>query len=104
MPGDDDVQPVSTDPLGPEPEAQPDRHAQPVDHEQPPRLPFPVVGVGASAGGLEAFTAFLTAVRPASGMAYVFVQHLPPERESMMAEILRSGRACACSRSRTGWR
>src|SRR5215207_4689223 len=71
-----------------QPDEQSDRMAQPVDDEQPPRLPFPVVGVGASAGGLEAFTEFLSAMRPDSGMAFVFVQHLPPERESMIADIL----------------
>ena len=62
--------------------------AQPVDAEQPPRLPFPVVGIGASAGGLEAVGEFLDAMPPDSGMAFVLVQHLPPDRESMMAEIL----------------
>ena len=60
----------------------------PVDHENPPRLPFPVVGIGASAGGLEAMTEFITAMRADSGMAFVFIQHLPPERESMIADIL----------------
>ena len=42
-------------PVPPPPDAQADRQAEPIDHEQPPRLPFVVVGVGASAGGLEAF-------------------------------------------------
>ena len=73
---------------GAQPEGDADRMAMPVDAEQPPRLPFPVVGVGASAGGLEAFSEFLAALRPDSGMAFVFIQHLPPERESMIAEIL----------------
>jgi hypothetical protein len=36
-------------PMGAEPEAEPNRLAEPVDLEQPPRLPFPVVGIGASA-------------------------------------------------------
>jgi PAS domain S-box-containing protein len=67
---------------------EPDRQAQPVDAEAPPRLPFPVVGIGASAGGLEAVSAFLGAMRPDSGMAFVLVQHLPPDRESLLAEIL----------------
>src|SRR5262249_17380842 len=65
-----------------------DRMTQPVDAEQPPRLAFPVVGIGASAGGLEAISEFLADVRPDSGMAYVFVQHLPPTGESMLVEIL----------------
>src|SRR3954470_10522814 len=75
-------------PTAPEPTEQVDRQAQPVDHENPPKLPFPVVGIGASAGGLEAMIAFTSAMRPDSGMAFVFIQHLPPERESMVAEIL----------------
>jgi len=47
-----------------------------------------VVGVGASAGGLEAFERFLRRVPPASGLAFVLVQHLDPEHESILAEIL----------------
>src|SRR3954471_9533255 len=71
-----------------EPAGEPDRLTQPVDAEQPPRLPFPVVGIGASAGGIEAVGEFLDAMRPDSGMAFVVIQHLPADRESMMAEIL----------------
>src|SRR5436189_6231728 len=65
-----------------------DRMAQPVDREEAPRLPFAVVGIGASAGGLEAFSEFFDAMPPDSGMSFVLIQHLPPERESMMASIL----------------
>src|SRR5512144_1548336 len=50
-----------------------------------------VVGIGASAGGLEAFERFLRRAPPASGIAFVLVQHLDPEHESILAEIL--GRA-----------
>ena len=67
---------------------EPDRQSMPVDREAPPRLPFPVIGIGASAGGLEAFSAFFEAMDPNSGMAFVLVQHLPPDRESLIAEIL----------------
>ncbi|HEX3358161.1 MAG TPA: chemotaxis protein CheB, partial [Tepidisphaeraceae bacterium] len=67
---------------------QPDRAAEPADVEPPPRLPFPVVGVGASAGGLEAFIEFLKVMRPDSGMAFVLIQHLPPDRESLLTDIL----------------
>ena len=76
------------DPEGDEPLAERDRQAQPVDSELPPNLPFPVVGVGASAGGIEAFSQLLSAMPADSGMAFVLVQHLPPDRESMMPEIL----------------
>jgi two-component system CheB/CheR fusion protein len=70
------------------PEEQHDRQAQAVDHEEAPRLPFPVVGIGASAGGLEAFIEFFEAMSPEPGIAFVIVQHLPPDRTSMVAEIL----------------
>ncbi|VTT99032.1 mcp methyltransferase with pas pac sensor : Methylase of chemotaxis methyl-accepting protein OS=Rhizobium leguminosarum bv. trifolii WSM2012 GN=Rleg10DRAFT_2965 PE=4 SV=1: CheB_methylest: CheR_N: CheR: PAS_10 [Gemmataceae bacterium] len=65
-----------------------ERLTAPPDDARAPRLPFPVVGIGASAGGLEAYTEFLRACPPDAGMAYVLVQHLPPDRESLLAEIL----------------
>jgi two-component system CheB/CheR fusion protein len=49
---------------------------------------FPVVGVGASAGGLEAFTQLLQRLPTDTGMAFVLVQHLHPEYESALTEIL----------------
>ncbi len=49
---------------------------------------FPVVGVGASAGGLEAFKRLIRSIPPASGMAFILVQHLEPNHESLLAEIL----------------
>jgi two-component system CheB/CheR fusion protein len=69
---------------------QPDRQAQPLatNGEETPRLDFPVVGIGASAGGLEAFIEFFDAMPSDSGMAFVAVQHLSPDRESLVAEIL----------------
>ena len=48
----------------------------------------PVVGLGASAGGLEAFQTFLGATPSDSGLAFVLVQHLDPNHESMLAELL----------------
>ena len=48
----------------------------------------PVVGVGASAGGLEAFTHLLQALPVDTGMAFVLVQHLAPTHPSALAEIL----------------
>jgi two-component system, chemotaxis family, CheB/CheR fusion protein len=50
--------------------------------------PCPVVGLGASAGGLEAYQNFLAAASPDAGLAYVLVQHLDPNHESMLAELL----------------
>ena len=52
------------------------------------RAPFPVVGIGASAGGLEALTALLKALSPDLGMAYIIVPHLDPHRESAFSQIL----------------
>src|SRR4051812_19005784 len=65
-----------------------DRTAHAVRDEEPPRLSFPVVGIGASAGGLAAVMEFFRARPPASGMAFVSVQHLAPDRESLVAEII----------------
>lgn len=48
----------------------------------------PVIGLGASAGGLEAFQTFLAAAPADAGFAYVLVQHLDPNHESMLAELL----------------
>ena len=52
------------------------------------RASFPVVGVGASAGGLEAFTDLLGALPAATGMAFVLVQHLDPTHESILPKLL----------------
>ena len=49
---------------------------------------FPIVGIGASAGGLEALEHFLGRVPAGSGMAFVIVQHLDPTHQGIMAEIL----------------
>jgi two-component system, chemotaxis family, CheB/CheR fusion protein len=54
--------------------------------EAPRRLP--VVGIGASAGGLEAASSFFNEVPSHLGMAYVVVLHLDPARESKLSEIL----------------
>ncbi|WP_294824510.1 chemotaxis protein CheB, partial [uncultured Flavobacterium sp.] len=51
---------------------------------------FPIVGVGASAGGLDAFKKLLSNIPQNSGMAYVLVQHLAPAHESLLPEILRA--------------
>src|SRR6266487_2581854 len=75
--------------------AQPDTSAPAVaspeddgsDHSQP-ALPFPVVCVGASAGGLEAFTQLLGALPTDTGMAFVLITHLSPSHASHLAEIL----------------
>ncbi|HTU40429.1 MAG TPA: chemotaxis protein CheB [Candidatus Aquilonibacter sp.] len=52
------------------------------------RTGFPIVAVGASAGGLEAFSALLRALPPQPGLALVFIPHLDPKHESAMPELL----------------
>ncbi len=64
--------------------------------EETPQSPhsgagFPIVGIGASAGGLAAFEAFFSGM-PADidpGMAFVLVQHLAPDHKSILAELIR---------------
>jgi two-component system CheB/CheR fusion protein len=52
-------------------------------------LGFPIVGIGASAGGLEAFEQFFTNMPYDSGMAFVLVQHLDPTHKSILADLIR---------------
>jgi len=52
---------------------------------------FPIVGIGASAGGLEALELFLANVPADSGMAFVIIQHLDPTHKGIMAELLQRG-------------
>ena len=49
---------------------------------------FPIVGIGASAGGLEAMTQLLRALPSETGMAFVLVQHLDPTHESALTSLL----------------
>ncbi|WP_291860117.1 chemotaxis protein CheB, partial [Marinilabilia sp.] len=49
---------------------------------------MPIVGIGASAGGLEALELFLKNVPEKSGMAYIVVQHLDPTQKGMLPELL----------------
>src|SRR5690349_11272572 len=54
-----------------------------------PRPSIPqIVGVGASAGGLEAFTELLSHLPDDTGMAFVLIQHLDPRHESHLADLL----------------
>ena len=58
-----------------------------VRKETPPPA-VPVVGIGASAGGLEAFTALLKALPPDTGMAFVLISHLGHEQKSILDQLL----------------
>lgn len=61
---------------------------QPAGRVQTGGATFPIVGIGASAGGLEAFSELLTALPLDTGMAFVLIQHLEAEHESMLTELL----------------
>lgn len=52
------------------------------------KKPFLIVGIGASAGGYEAFAQLLEKISPDTGMAFVQVQHLDPTHESKLSELL----------------
>ena len=63
-----------------------------VEPASEPKSPaFPVVGIGASAGGISAFEAFFSTMPPESdpGMAFVLVQHLARDHKSILAELIR---------------
>lgn len=55
------------------------------EHSVPP---FPIVGIGASAGGLEAFEKFFTHIASDTGIAFVIVKHLDPNYDSMLVDII----------------
>ncbi len=56
--------------------------------EQSKQTDFPIVGIGASAGGLEALEAFVSEIAPESGMAFVVVSHSHPDHKTRLPEIL----------------
>jgi len=70
---------------------RPNRSVRAVRKKAPLRsadVSFPIVGIGASAGGLEAIEQFLRHVPAGSGMAFVIVQHLDPTHKGIMAQLL----------------
>ncbi|HEY0180778.1 MAG TPA: chemotaxis protein CheB, partial [Dokdonella sp.] len=78
----------------PPPSALPGVNDAAPEHTDPEHgLPFPIVCIGASAGGIDATTALLGAIEPSVGAAFVVVQHLDPTHPTALAEIL--GRATA---------
>src|ERR1039458_4960443 len=67
---------------------KPAKVAPPETPASPANVSFPIVGIGASAGGLEALERFLGHVPAGSGMAFVIVQHLDPTHKGVMPELL----------------
>jgi two-component system, chemotaxis family, CheB/CheR fusion protein len=57
-------------------------------HSRKKRNSFPVVGIGASAGGFESISTLLKNLRPDTGLAFVIIQHLGPESHSTLANLL----------------
>src|SRR5205809_4404447 len=69
--------------------SQPPVEKSPVSTAPSPKTsPFPIVGIGASAGGLDAFTELLKHLPTDMGMGFVLVQHLDPDHESALVQIL----------------
>ncbi|MCP4700981.1 MAG: PAS domain-containing protein [Gammaproteobacteria bacterium] len=79
MPAKEKKMPVKKRPKAPSPQA-----------EKTPseKKTFPIIGIGASAGGLAAFEKFFTNMPADSGMAFVLVQHMNPTRKSMLAGLV----------------
>src|SRR5207302_8342308 len=65
---------------------------------------FPIVGVGASAGGLEAFTQLLKALPVNTGMAFILIQHLDPAHSSMLTQALAKTTAMKVLEAQNGLR
>jgi PAS domain S-box-containing protein len=65
---------------------------------------FPIVGIGASAGGLDAFKKFFSAMPADTGTAFVLIQHLDPTRESRIAELVGTHTPMRVVQARDGMR
>src|ERR1019366_10732820 len=63
---------------------------------------FPIVAIGASAGGLDAFRKLLDALPADNGMAFILVQHLDPTHDSMMVHLLAGNTAMPVSQATDG--
>lgn len=64
------------------------RAKRPASQEE---MAFPIIGIGASAGGFEALEQFIAHIPEKCGMAFVIVQHLDPTRKGLMPELLQRG-------------
>lgn len=65
---------------------------------------FPVVAIGASAGGLEAYKEFFHVLPSDTGMAFVVVQHLDPSHDSMLTEIIAKATVMSVEEVKSGVR
>jgi two-component system CheB/CheR fusion protein len=71
-----------------QPESQPPESIAPNLESENENPSFCLVGIGASAGGLEAFTQFLGALPTDTGMAFVLLQHLEPNHTSLLTQLI----------------
>ena len=60
----------------------------PSENKIPSRSQFPIVGIGASAGGLEALEQFFANMPSETGLAFVVIQHLDPTHVGILPELL----------------
>jgi two-component system CheB/CheR fusion protein len=70
----------------------------------PPATSCPIVGIGASAGGLDAFKKFFAAMPPDAGLAFVLIPHLDPTHDSLMVELLTKQTAMSVAEAADGTR
>ncbi|ABE65171.1 MCP methyltransferase, CheR-type (plasmid) [Nitrobacter hamburgensis X14] len=77
----------------------PDQSGVIATKRRPPSL---VVGIGASAGGLDAFKSFFEGVPADTGMSFVLVQHLDPNHKSLLVELLRPHTSMRVEEARDG--
>jgi two-component system CheB/CheR fusion protein len=84
------------------PKTKPAKPAATSKSTRPPAARFPVVGIGASAGGLEAVTSLLKHLPEDTGMAFVVVQHLDPAHESALSSLLSRATEMTVSEARDG--
>ena len=90
QPDPSDLRPIALGSLSSS-DAQPVSTVEGLGDEDAPAengVPFPIVGVGASAGGLEAVKKLLLALPADTGASFVIIQHLAPDHASNLAEIL----------------
>lgn len=73
-----------------------------VDQQENTAALFPIVGIAASAGGLEAFTQLLKHLLTDTGMAFVLIQHLDPNHKSLLSEILQRATTMPVNEVRDG--
>lgn len=79
----------------------PEDQAEPII---PEGLPFPIVGVGASAGGLEAFMELFRSLPPDTGLAFVLIQHLSPQHLSMLSTLVQKATRMQVQEAQQGMR